>query len=93
MDLEIREENKKRTMKIGEILEFIFLTFFIFTPLWRIPTFIDMYKHNENLILEIAKSVLLTIVSIFLMYQLNPLEIKNKILNNNKKDVNNENKE
>ncbi len=60
-------------------MEFIFFTIFILTPLWRIPAFIRIYKENGKLILEIIKSVILSVVSIFLMYQLNPIDIKNKI--------------
>lgn len=77
MNQEIREENKKRTMKIGEILELIFFTIFLFTPIWRIPSFIKISQKSE-LIVEIGKSIFMSFLSIILLYNLNPIDIKNK---------------
>ncbi len=75
MNQEIKEENKKRTMKIGEILELIFFTIFLFTPIWRIPNFIKLHESSE-LIVEIGKSIFLSFLSIILLYNLNPMNIK-----------------
>lgn len=77
MNQEIREENKRRTMKIGEVLELIFFTIFLFTPVWRIPSFIKIFEKSE-LIVEIGKSIFMSFLSIILLYNLNPMDIKNK---------------
>lgn len=78
MNQEIIEENKKRTMKIGEVLELIFFTIFLFTPIWRIPSFINIFEKSE-LIVEIGKSIFLSFLSIILLYNLNPVDIKDKV--------------
>lgn len=78
-DQEIRAENRKRTMKIGEVLELIFLIIFMLMPLWKIPSFIEIFDNKKELIIEILKSFVFTIVSIILIYNLNPLDIKEKI--------------
>ncbi len=88
----VREENKKYILKVGEILELIFFTIFCLTPIWRIPAYIGMYKNNQSIVLPIIKSISLSIASIFLMYQLNPLDIKSKFLKN-KKDKESKSKE
>ena len=77
MDAEIRESNKKNNIKIGEILQLIFFILFTFTPIWRIPTFIRVFNNKKKLIIEIIKSFLLCIASLFLLILLNPLDIKN----------------
>lgn len=77
LDQELREENKKCTMKIGEILELIFFTIFLFTPIWRIPSFMKL-SETSNLIVEIGKSIFVSFLSVILLYNLNPMDIKNK---------------
>ncbi len=78
MNQEIREEDKKRTMKIGEVLELIFFIIFLFTPIWRIPSFINIIEKSE-LIVEIGKSIFMSFLSIILLYNLNPVDIKGKV--------------
>ena len=79
LDLNIREENKKQTMKIGEILELIIFTIFLFMPIWRIPNFIELYQNNKGVIVEILKSIFISLLSLLLLYNLNPMDIKEKI--------------
>lgn len=76
---EIREETKKKTMKIGEILELILFTIFLFFPIIRIPEFIGLFSNKNKFIIEIFKSLLLSVASLFLLYKLNPLDIRNKL--------------
>ena len=73
----IREMNKKSMLKVGEVLEFILFTIFVFTPIWRIPTFIELFDDKRKMILEIGKAFLLSIGSIILLINLNPLDVKN----------------
>lgn len=84
LDPIVREENKKYILKVGETLQLIFFIIFCLTPIWRIPAYISMYKNNQSITLPIIKSIALSIASFFLMYQLNPLDIKSKILKNKK---------
>ncbi len=78
-DTEIREENKRRTIKIGEILQLIFLIVFLLMPIWRIPEFIKLFDNKKEMIIEILKSFVFTIISVILLYNLNPLDIKEKL--------------
>lgn len=73
----IREMNKKAALKVGEVLEFIIFTIFIFTPIWRIPAFIGLFDDKKEMFIEILKSFLLTFGSIILLINLNPLDVKN----------------
>jgi len=73
----IREMNKKSMLKVGEVLEFIIFTIFVFAPIWRIPAFIELFDDKRKMILEIVKSFLLSIGSIILLINLNPLDVKN----------------
>lgn len=79
LDPEIREKEKKNNIKIGEILELIFFTIFIFTPIWRIPEFMNLTEDKKRLVIEIIKSFLLCIASLFVLFSLNPLDIKGKL--------------
>ena len=78
-DTEIREENKRRTIKIGEILQLIFLIVFLLMPIWRIPEFINLFDNKKEMIIEILKSFVFTIISVILLYNLNQLDIKEKL--------------
>lgn len=66
-------------MKIGEILELIIFTIFLFMPIWRIPNFIELYQNNKGVIVEILKSIFISLLSLLLLYNLNPMDIKEKI--------------
>ena len=74
-----RKENDKKNIKIGEILQFIALFIFIFAPIWKIPFFLEIKEYKQELVKQILISIFMMIASMFLMYELNPLDIKNKI--------------
>ena len=74
-----RIENDKKNVKIGEILELIGFSIFIFTPIWRIPFFLEIKEYKQEFVKQIIISIFMMIASIFLIYELNPLDIKNKI--------------
>lgn len=78
-DEELRAENKKRNIKIGEIIEIFILSILMLMPLIKIPVFMRLKDFKNELYIEIAKSVLISISSLFLLYNLNPLNIKGKI--------------
>ena len=83
---EVREENQKKNAKIGQILELIIFIILVFTPVYKIPTFIRLSEFKINLYWEIIKSVLISISSVFLLYSLNPLDIKGKIFKKKDKE-------
>lgn len=80
-DLEVREKERKATIKIGEILELIFFAIFILMPIWRIPVFIDVIDDKKELIAELVRSFGLCIAALFLLNALNPMDIKGKLKN------------
>ena len=90
-DQTVREENKKRTIKIGEILELIFFTIFILMPIWQIPVFIEIEEKKE-LIIEVAKATGIAIASGILLVALNPIDIKGRISKKIAKTKNKQNK-
>ena len=75
---EIREQNKKATIKIGEILELIIYSIFILMPIWCIPHFINLVPRRDELIKEVIIVFAISFSSLFLMYALNPMDIKGK---------------
>ena len=75
---EIREQNKKATIKIGEILELIIFSIFILMPIWCIPHFINLVPRRDELIKEVILVFAISFSSLFLMYALNPMDIKGK---------------
>ncbi len=85
-DEEIRQEKRKKDIKIGEILLLIVLLVLMFVPAIKIPTFIKLKEFQKELYIEIAKSVLISISSIFLLYNLNPIGIKDKIFKKKDKE-------
>lgn len=76
---EVREQTKKATIRIGEILEFIIFTIFILMPIWCIPHFINLVPKKEELIKELIIVFAISFSSLFLMYVLNPIDIKGKL--------------
>ncbi len=76
---EIREATKKATIKIGEILEFIIFSIFILMPIFCIPYFINLVAKKDKLIKELIKIFALSFTSLFLLFALNPLDIKGKL--------------
>ena len=81
LDLDVREKERKATIKIGEILELIFFILFITMPLWRIPKFIEVIEDKKELIKELVRAFGLCIASLFLLNALNPVDIKGKVKN------------
>ncbi len=84
---EERESVKKATLKIGEILEFIIFTIFIFMPIWCIPHFISLVPERKELIKELIIVFAISFASIFLMFTLNPLNLKEKLKKINSKKL------
>lgn len=76
-DQTIREINKKAALRVGEVLEFIVFTIFVLAPIWGIPTYINLFDNKKKMILEIVKMFLLSIGSIILLININPLDVKN----------------
>ena len=73
---EIRAANKKRTIKIGELLELIFFTIFMLMPLWRIPVFIELWDEKKEFWIELGRCAGISIAAILLLVTLNPNDIK-----------------
>lgn len=80
LDPIIREQNKKQTMKIGQVLELIIFAILIFVPIIRIPKLIEIYNDKEEFLIELIRDLLISISSIFLLINLNPCKIKEKTL-------------
>lgn len=80
---EVREASRKATLKVGEILEFIIFSIFILMPIWCIPHFINLVPQKDELIKELIKIFAISFASLFLLFSLNPLDIKGKL---NKKE-------
>lgn len=76
---EIREQTRKATLRIGEILEFIVFTIFVLMPIWCIPYFISLVPQKDLLIKELIKIFAISFASLFLLFALNPLNIKGKL--------------
>ncbi len=79
-DQDVREAERKRTIKIGEILELIFLIIFMLMPLWQIPFFMEI-EETKKLFFEVLKSIGIAIAATVLLITLNPIDIKSKIFN------------
>lgn len=75
-ETEVREQNNKRKLKIGEILEIICLIICILAPVWRIPGFIEVFENKAKLATEIIKSFAISIGGLVLIFALNPMNIK-----------------
>lgn len=75
-DIEIRAENNKKRLKIGEVLELICFIICILAPIWRIPGFIEIFDNKSKLVLELVKSFGISIGGLVLLFALNPMNIK-----------------
>ena len=78
-DSVIREANRKATLRLGEILQFIFFVIMALIPIWRLPYLIKMFDNTQEFGIELTKVLAISAASIFLLYNLNPLDIKNKM--------------
>lgn len=74
--MEVRQENNKRALKIGEILELICFIVCILAPIWRLPGFINVFGDKQKLAIEIVKAFAISIGGIILLFALNPMNIK-----------------
>lgn len=79
LDQEIHEENRKKDIKISEIILLIVFLILALTPLYKIPTFIRLFDFKKEFYIELGKSLLITISSLFLLFNINPLNFKEKI--------------
>lgn len=75
-----RQENKKKTLQIGEWLQLIFFIIMIFMPIIRIPYFIKVFEDKVELAKDIFRSFFISFAAMFVLYSLNPLNIKEKLL-------------
>jgi len=82
---ELREISRKATLKVGEVLEFIIFVGFILMPIWCIPYFLNLVSQKEKLIKELIKIFAISFASLFLLFSLNPLDIKGKLNRKKKK--------
>lgn len=73
-----REEKEEREAKIGEIVEIIIFSLMIIAPIFNIFNYIHFLDKVEKY-RQIGGSILCIFTAIFLLYNLNPLDIKNKI--------------
>lgn len=78
-DITLREANKIRTIEVGEVLELILLTIMFLMPLWRIPNFIKIFEDKKQLIINIIESFVISIASLIILFNLNPVNIKEKV--------------
>lgn len=59
--IEEREEEKKNTIKVGEVLQLIFFTIIMLTPIWRIPEFFKLLEDKKEMFIQIG-------ISFFIQY-------------------------
>ena len=64
-----------RNEKIAEYILFIFLGLMIITPILYIPRITAVMIDTKTMFFEILKSIGCTVIGIFLMFYMNPLEI------------------
>ena len=95
LDPAIRISYEKRMMKTAEILEIICFGLFIFMPLWlKGPLKIAYADGDKQLFAKyLAASIISPFTSIFLLYQLNPLDIRNRIKKQFGRDKDSKNEE
>lgn len=75
----VREESKKRTMKIGEVLELIIFTLLVFVPIFRIHNLIEIFDNRKEFIIELVRDIAISASSIILLINLNPCKIKERM--------------
>ena len=73
-----REENEKQTKHIAEWIEIIIFLLLILFSIFNIGKYISFIDKTEKY-KNIITSILCICASIFLLYNLNPLDIKDKI--------------
>ena len=75
---EEREAQDIKASKIAEIIELVIFSIMFILPIFNIFRYISYIDKAEK-IRQICGAVLFMIVSAFLLYSMNPLDIKNKI--------------
>lgn len=75
---EEREEEEKKTANIAEIIELVLLIAMIIAPTINIFRYINFIDKTEQL-RQIGGGILFIVISIFLLFSLNPLDIRGKI--------------
>ena len=73
-----KKENEKKTSDIAEWIELIIFITMIIAAIFNIIKYIQFIDMTEK-IKQIIGSILIIIASLILLYNLNPLEIKDKI--------------
>lgn len=77
---EAREVYRKNNFKLGQTLLLIMLILLTVVPLAKIPGLLSkLEKYKEQIYIEIAKQILISISSLFLLININPLGFKEKI--------------
>ena len=90
---EERKVQEDKTEKIAEIVELVFLLLMIIAPIFNIFRYIN-FVEKEELIKQSLLGLLFICVSVFLLFNLNPLDIKGKLkkMINKKENKEKENK-
>lgn len=91
LDPEVIKKEKETNYKFGEYVLFIFLCLLLINPILSLPKFAMHIGFKDLLIKEVLMSLGCSIVAIFLLYHINPLNIRyvNKEERDNKKEKNN----
>lgn len=79
INIELRETNKKQIEKIGQILELIIFVALVFVPFYRISYLKEIFLDKKAFFIELFRDLLIPISAIFLLFKLNPCDIKEKI--------------
>ena len=77
---EEREEQEEKDSKIAEIIELVILVLTFILPIFNIFKYINYIDPAEK-IRHICGGILFMIISVFLLFSLNPLDIKGKMKN------------
>lgn len=90
LDPEVIKKEKETNYKFGEYVLFIFLCLLLINPILSLPKFAMHIGFKDLLIKEVLMSLGCFIVAIFLLYHINPLNIRyvNKEERDNKKEKN-----
>ena len=84
---EEREADAENTNNIAEIIEFVLLIGMIIISIFNMYREINL-KDITNQLNELFTSIMLIVASVFLMFTLNPLDVKGKVKNIFDKDKN-----
>lgn len=65
---------RKNTLKVGEVIQFIVFILIFLVPFFKIPYFVSIKENYSLLITELLKYIGLSIASIIILINLNPLD-------------------